>query len=334
MAHDGQEHGGRLHAAARHWGIPATRWLDLSTGINPRAWPLPAIPDQVWQRLPDEDDGLSAAVRQALQLQPATGVLPLPGSQAAIQLLPTLRRASRVAVPTPGYAEHAAAWRAAGHAVQPVPVAAMARAVDTVDVLVWIQPNNPTGDLLPPAELLDWHARLVTRGGWLIVDEAFIETCPDYSLQSALGRPGLLVLRSFGKFFGLAGLRAGLLLGDAEVCEGLAAQLGPWAVSGPARYLMQRALADHAWQRSSRRHMAAAGRRLTAVIEDTLGVTTTGTDLFRYWEEPRAEEIQERLAREAILIRRFVDPTALRIGLPGAEQDWGRLQAALQAIPR
>lgn len=334
MAHDGQEHGGRLHAAARRQGIPAAAWLDLSTGINPRAWPLPALPDHVWQRLPDEDDGLSSAVRQALRLQRATGVLPLPGSQAAIQLLPKLRTASRVAVPTPGYAEHAAAWQAAGHAVQPVSVAEMVRVVDTVDVLVWIQPNNPTGDVLPPDELLDWHARLAARGGWLVVDEAFIEICPEYSLQSALGRPGLLVLRSFGKFFGLAGLRAGLLLGDAEVCDALDGQLGPWAVSGPARYLMQQALADQSWQQTNRMRLAAAGQRLTAMIEDTLGVTTSGTDLFRYWQEPRAAEIQERLAREAILIRRFADPSALRIGLPAAEQDWERLRAALQTIAR
>jgi len=332
MAHSELVHGGRLRAAARRYGMTVDRWLDLSTGINPHPWPLPAIPADVWHRLPEDEDGLDSMLRESLDLDAAVGITPLPGSQAAIQQLPGMRRPCRVAVPDPGYAEHGHAWAAAGHQVSAVTPDMIDGLLPELDVLVWIQPNNPSGEIIPPEQLLHWHRRLAERGGWLLVDEAFIDVVPEASLQSVLGRPGLLVLRSLGKFFGLAGVRAGLLLGDATICRAVARELGPWAVSGPARYLLARAVADHHWQDAMRQRLRAASDRLQDLLEQTLGVTTRGTDLFRYWPEPRAAEIQDALSRGAILIRRFEAPSALRIGLPGEETDWARLAAALQSL--
>ena len=234
------EHGGKLLAAAARYGIEPASWLDLSTGINPAGWPVPSIPPAVWQRLPEQEDGL---VDAAAAYYGSAGVLPVAGSQAAIQALPRLRDACRVGVPHPAYAEHAHAWRAAGHAVVAWDAA---MGVDALDVLVLVHPNNPGGQIYARAELLDWHARLAVRGGWLLVDEAFIDATPEASLAGLCPRPGLIVLRSLGKFFGLAGARVGFVLAEPAVLGALEARLGPWAVSAPSRWVARAALADTA----------------------------------------------------------------------------------------
>ena len=326
----GPEHGGRLKRAAARYGIPEERWLDLSTGISPRGWPLPEIPGEAWRRLPEEDDGLNERAR-AWAGAPETAVgLPIPGSQAAIQALPRLRPPGRVGVSDPGYAEHAWCWRQAGHEVRPLTSEEMGEQLDELDVLVWIQPNNPTGELLAPQTLRDWRARLAARGGWLVIDEAFIDTCPEWSLASETGAEGLVVLRSLGKFFGLAGARAGLSLSPPALGEQLAAAIGPWAVPHPTRWLMGRALADTDWQHEQREWLREQSRALDAVLESAGLAPASGTSLFRYCPHPEAETLQERLARNAILVRRFDDPPALRFGLPGTAEALDRLAAALQ----
>lgn len=166
------EHGGRLRKAALQYGVPEADWLDLSSGLAPWPWPIPEIPLRAWARLPETDDGLEQA---ACEYYGATQVLPVPGSQAAIQLLPRLRRAGKVGVLSPCYAEHAEAWRRAGYIVREVLEQEVDFFLDSLDVLVVVNPNNPTGLSLPPQRLLDWHARLAERGGWLVVDEAFMD---------------------------------------------------------------------------------------------------------------------------------------------------------------
>jgi len=338
------EHGGRLRAAARQWGLPAEQWLDLSTGINPRPWPRPPIPDAVWQRLPEDDDGLEQELREALALPAAAACVPVPGTQAAVQCLPRLPAmnsgangganggASVVAVPAPGYAEHGHCWRQAGHRVLALSVQAMEAQLDSLDVVVWIQPNNPTGQCLAPETLERWRTALASRGGWLLVDEAFVEPEPRWSMLPALGRPGLVVLRSLGKFFGLAGARGGLVLGPAALCGEVRQLLGPWAVAGPTRWLMARALADSTWQAGMREQLAADSRRLAAMLAGA-GLSPAGmTGLFCYCPHPGAAAHRDALARQGILVRYFEQPAALRIGLPGPETQWRRLQAGLKAL--
>ena len=181
------KHGGRLREAAARYGMPIEEWLDLSTGINPDGFPAPPPPPSAWSRLPEDEDGLEAAARAYYGTD---ALLAVAGSQAAIQALAPLRGPCRVAIISPGYAEHAYAWRRAGHQVAAVPVADLGNAVRYVDVLVVINPNNPTGDRFPPETLLDWHARLAARGGWLVVDEAFIDPIPADSLAPYSTRPG------------------------------------------------------------------------------------------------------------------------------------------------
>src|SRR2546430_904000 len=310
-------HGGRLREAARRYGIPLDAWLDLSTGINPHAHPVPAIPVSAWARLPEHDDGLIDAARAYYE---APHVLPVAGSQAAIQALPPLRMPGRVGIITPGYAEHAHAWRRAGHEVAAVPVAGLSEAARQVDVLVVIHPNNPTGDRFPPETLLDWHARLTTRAGWLVVDEAFMDSTPADSLTSYSASPGLIVLRSLGKFFGLAGARVGFVLAESALLERLAEALGPWPLAGPSRAVALKALADTVWQGAMRRELPEASTRLAQLLTAYGLVPTGGCGLFQWVVTREANAIHEALARQGVLTRLFLDPPSLRFGLPGTEQ--------------
>lgn len=320
------EHGGRLRAAAQRYGVELGDWLDLSTGIAPWAWPIPPIPASAWQRLPEVDDGLEQAARAYYQCD---SLLPLPGSQAAIQALPRLRAPGRVGVLAPCYAEHAAAWRQHGHELLELADEQVDGQLDRLDVLLLVNPNNPTGRRLDAERLLDWHARLQARGGWLVVDEAFIDCTPQHSLLPlAGGRPGLIVLRSLGKFFGLAGARLGFAFAEADLLQRLAELLGPWSVSGPTRWVAQQALADVAEQTRRRDRLQQAGVRLAALLREH-GLAAHGTALFQWLTHPQAVELHEHLARRGILARLFDTPPSLRLGLPPDEAGWTRLAQAL-----
>ncbi|WP_323127001.1 MULTISPECIES: threonine-phosphate decarboxylase CobD [unclassified Marinobacter] len=334
------EHGGRLRAAAQHWGIPPEQWLDLSTGINPVPWPVPAIPAEVWQRLPEPEDGLEEIIRIWAGAPERACCLPVAGSQAAIMALPAVRARKhgfgRVAVPMPGYREHGHAWRRAGFDVVAIPEQATMQAelawLDSVDVVVWIQPNNPTGELIPVERLLVWWERLRARQGWLIVDEAFLPACDQQSLIAAGALKGLIVLKSMGKFFGLAGLRAGAVIAEAETGRALMSELGPWPVSGPARYIMAEMLQDRAWQLQAKDQLEHKSQRLGDLLSESGLGLSDGTILFRYLRHARANDLHHELAHKGILVRLFENPLAIRVGLPGTEQEWHRLEQALERL--
>ncbi|MDY7531696.1 threonine-phosphate decarboxylase CobD [Pseudomonas sp. Bout1] len=322
------EHGGRLRKAAMQYGIPEAEWLDLSSGLAPWPFPIPQIPQRAWARLPETDDGLEQA---ACEYYGATQVLPVAGSQAAIQLLPRLRRAGKVGVLSPCYAEHAEAWRRAGYIVREVQEQEVDFFLDSLDVLVVVNPNNPTGLSLSPQRLLDWHARLAQRGGWLVVDEAFMDITPQLSLASQANQVGLIVLRSFGKFFGLAGVRLGFVLAERKLLKLLAEQVGPWAVSGPTRVLGQICLGDTAGHAQQRLRCEAASQRLFDLLECHGLRPQGGCALFQWMITDRAEQLHEFMAQRGILLRLFVDNSSLRFGLPDTEADWLRLEQALCA---
>ena len=317
------EHGGRLRRAAETYGIPLGDWLDLSTGINPQGYPVPPVPADAWLRLPEDDDGLEAA---AADYYGSAHLLPVAGSQPAIQLLPAVLRGERVSLLAPGYAEHAHAWRDR-HAVA-VGTDAIDAAVARSDIVVLVQPNNPTGVHFGRERLLEWHTRLARRGGWLVVDEAFIDTTPAQSLVPLAGADGLVVLRSLGKFFGLAGARVGFVFAPGSVRAALAERLGPWTLAGPARWAARHALADRAWQTQARAALLTAGERLQALLE-THGLPACGPALFKLVATPDAARLHAAFARRGILLRLFETPQAVRFGLPADEAGWARLAAAL-----
>lgn len=321
------EHGGDLLRASREYGIASERWLDLSTGISPFGYPVPLVPTPAWLRLPSD---LEALLHAASDYYGTEALLPVAGTQAAIQALPRLRPRSRVMLATLTYGEHAHAWRRHGHDVQAVPMGRFGEHLAEADVLVVCNPNNPTGERIERERLLDWHATLAERGGWLIVDEAYIDATPEESLAPMTGRPGLVVLRSLGKFFGLAGARVGFVLAERALLRALESELGPWAVSGPAQFAACAALRDHAWQAHARHSLIESTQRLRILLADA-GVAARGTALFQWWRNERAAELHHMLARQAIMTRVFREdtPSSIRFGLPGTEDEWKRLADAL-----
>ena len=319
------EHGGRLRRAAETYGIPLGDWLDLSTGINPQGYPVPPVPADAWLRLPEDDDGLEAA---AADYYGSAHLLPVAGSQPAIQLLPAVLRGERVRLLAPGYAEHAHAWR--DRRAVAVGADEIDAAVAHSDIVVLVQPNNPTGVHFGRERLLEWHTRLARRGGWLVVDEAFIDTTPAQSLVPLAGADGLVVLRSVGKFFGLAGARVGFVFAPGSVRAALAERLGPWTLAGPARWAARHALADRAWQTQARAALLTAGERLQALLE-THGLPACGPALFKLVATPDAARLHAAFARRGILLRLFETPQAVRFDLPSDEAGWARLAAALAA---
>ena len=320
------EHGGRLLRAVRQYGIAREAWLDLSSGIAPWPYPIPPIPVDAWARLPETEDGLEAAARAYYG---ARQLLAVAGSQAAIQALPQLRPTGRVGVLSPCYAEHPQAWQRAGHRLIELDEAQVEGTLDSLDVLVLVNPNNPTGRRIPREQLLAWHARLAERGGWLVVDEAFMDNTPEHSVVECAERPGLIVLRSFGKFFGLAGVRLGCVAAELPLLQRLADLLGPWTVSGPTRVVAQACFADQAAHPAQIERCALASQRLAVLLERS-GLAPTGScDLFQYVRSDRAAHLHDFLARRGILVRLFEYPPAVRLGLPASEADEQRLAQAL-----
>jgi len=320
------EHGGNLQQAAHQYGRPLADWLDLSTGIHPEHYPIPALAGSLFQRLPPTPDALHAAARAYYGCQ---HLLACAGSQAALQVLPSLRAPCRVAMPRTMYQEHAHAWQRAGHQVQFFDQMPDDLLLQNIDVLLVCNPNNPTGYLYPTDTLLDWHAQLTVRGGWLVVDEAFMDTTPQHSLASHSGQTGLWVLRSLGKFFGLAGLRVGFLLGEPQALAQLESLLGPWTITGPSQFIASQALADHHWQQQMREHLPIQSAQLAQLLNQYGLTPTGGTDLFQYVPHPASRAWQQALAEQGVWTRYFEAPRALRFGLPPAH-DWARLQQALK----
>lgn len=324
------EHGGNLAEMVRALGRPEGEWLDLSTGVNPHAWDAPTPPPSCWTQLPDGGDGLHEA---AVAYYGTESVLATAGSQAALALLPFLRGPSRVGVVDPGYAEHAAAWKRAGHEVVPISSAQLATGVGTTfDVLVLINPNNPDGSYFDPDTLLEWRTALAGRGGWLVVDEAFVDSTPQYSLASHCPAPGLILFRSIGKFFGLPGMRVGFVLGSDELLTALEETLGPWPVNGPGRWVARQALLDLDWQARMRERLRGEGDRLRSLLCELFGRRVVGTPLFGTVLTPQAAAIHEQLAEAGILVRLLDRQDGLRFGLPPDEAGWERLEATLRPI--
>jgi cobalamin biosynthetic protein CobC len=321
-------HGGNLHDAIVRFGRPREQWLDLSTGINPQPYPVPSLAADAWHRLPEARPDLLAAAEAYYN---ARQVLSVAGTQAAIQALPRLRSYATVAVAAPAYAEHAHCWTQAGHTVREVPYHALESAVDASDVMVVCNPNNPTGARVEPELLVEWAERMAARGGWLIVDEAFADVTPHLSVAAWSHRPGLIVLRSIGKFFGLAGLRLGFVAADQALLTQCAEFLGPWTVSGPAQDIGCAALSDRRWQDAMRTQLLKSGERLHVLLA-AYGISASGSALYQWWPESQAHAFWQHMAQCGIWVRLFTHGAGgIRLGLPPDEAGWQRLEQALNA---
>lgn len=315
-----RDHGGDIDRAQAVYG--GTDWIDLSTGINRQPWPMPGLPASVWADLPTvaAKEALMAAARRAFAT--AAPGLALAGAQAAIQLLPRLGPPGRARVLAPTYNEHAAAFRAAGWQVEEVPAL---DALSGADLAVVVNPNNPDGRRHAPAAL----RALAQQVGRLVVDESFADADPALSL-AAEADEGITVLRSFGKFWGLAGLRLGFAFADAATVARLHEMAGPWPVSGPALEIGRLALADEGWRQATIARLAAEAPRLDQLTAGAGWRLVGGTALFRTYDAGDAAAAQDRLARHRIWSRVFpYSARWIRLGLPGSIAEWARLAEAL-----
>ncbi|MEZ5797564.1 MAG: threonine-phosphate decarboxylase CobD [Paracoccaceae bacterium] len=319
-----RDHGGNIDWAMARFG--AGDWVDLSTGINRRPYPMPALTTADLRGLPTRaaQEALLATARRAWRVAPGFAGVALAGAQAAIQLLPwTMPGRGRARILTPTYNEHAACLRNAGWAVDTVSDPA---GLAGADLAIVVNPNNPDGRCHRPEALLAMAGHV----GALVVDESFADPQPDLSLLPHPPAGNVLVLRSFGKFYGLAGLRLGFAFGAGERIAALSAMAGPWPVSGPAIAAGQAALSDAGWAEAMARQLRQDAERADALARGAGWAVLGGTPLFRLYDTPDAAAAQERLARHHVWSRIFpYSDRWLRLGLPGPEAEWDRLQQAL-----
>ncbi len=323
------KHGGNLREAAKRYNTPWEQWLDLSTGINPRPWQPPEIPLSVWQRLPEDNDDLLAVAKSYYKTD---SLLAVAGSQEAIQILPTLRPTCRVGVISPCYAEHEYCWRKAGHEVVAIDFDEVDSYLPELDVLLLVNPNNPDARLISTATLCRWHQILQRKQGWLVVDEAFMDASSEFSLLDHNLIPvGMVVLRSIGKFFGLAGIRLGFVAAERQLLEQIENKLNPWHISHPARWIGGLALADRGWQQDTRLYLQQRSREMQLCLFDAGFTGFTSTANFVFVEHENSTCLQAELAKYGIWVRLFPELNALRFGLVN---DISRLRVALGGLTK
>lgn len=305
-------------------------FFDLSTGINPYRYPLPPLPPEAFTRLPDPAGlaKLTATVAGAYGAPSPAHVVAAPGSQILVALTAFLLARGRASILAPTYAEHARAAELAGHNV--VEVADVAQLAESRIAIV-VNPNNPDGRIVTKDALLALADRLRRRGGLLLVDEAFMDVGPyGVSLADQVGRGNIVVLRSFGKFYGLAGLRLSFAIAPPQIAMRIVTGVGPWPVGGAALEIGATALADMAWREKTRGALAEAAARLDGLLAKSGLEIVGGTSLFRLVRTKDAAQLFQRLGEAGILVRRFAEhPAWLRFGLPDGEAAWQRLGAAL-----
>ncbi|HVV42251.1 MAG TPA: threonine-phosphate decarboxylase CobD [Nitrobacter sp.] len=325
------KHGGDLTEAIAQYGGSPDMWLDLSTGINPWPWPIPSLPNEIWQRLPSTADGaaLIVAAREAYRVPDEVEIVIAPGTQALIQWLPRLAASGAVAIAGPTYSEHARAWSHCGHGIMALDTARPFP--DGARHSVIVNPNNPDGRTIDLDSLEQIAAIARDRGGWLVIDEAFADLDPRISAAALCRDRPVVILRSFGKFYGLAGLRLGFAIASPSIADAIQTALGPWPCSGPALAVGRAALSDETWAAHMRETLPDHARRLDEVLLARGFAMAGGTALFRLVRHADAAVIHESLAQQQIWCRSFEWSTdLLRFGLPRDDAALARLATALK----
>ncbi|WP_421982921.1 threonine-phosphate decarboxylase CobD [Roseibium sp.] len=325
------KHGGDLSLAVERFGGKADDWLDLSTGINPYSYPFAqALPATAWTALPNRvaEEQLLAAARRAYQVPDHLGLVAAPGTQILLSLLPSLLPDGPAALAGPTYSSHKEVWQRDGR--DPLELSSVYALPAEARIVVLVNPNNPDGQLIDVKSLLEIARILTERGGFLVLDEAFADVMPGASVLPHVSDQNIVVLRSFGKFFGLAGLRLGFLAGPQETVDRVSARLESWSVSGPALEIGATALRDQEWQEKTARRLADEMADLTITLSEHQLSVFGGTPLFALAGLRKAHALHEALARRHIWTRIFdYAPTWIRFGLPGGPENLQRLSDAL-----
>lgn len=323
-----QQHGGRLHAACQTYGGRPEQWVDLSTGIAPWTYPLPRVPESVWQRLPETDDGLIDIAAHYYGVCP-TECLAIAGSQWGIEQIPYCYPERLVVLMLAnGYNEHPHAWRNAGHHVIEVAgVNDLIAQSPSCDACVLIQPHNPLGIMLNEMQLQQIKRNL--RQGVMVIDEAFADSRPTPTLPLAMNT---WKLRSIGKFFGLAGIRLGFVLAKEEQISQLSQRQSPWSVSHLARWAGQQALQDSAWQTEQQERLKHHSSRLKKLLVDHSLSSQLHTDYFVTIISKQAQAWVDSAAQSKLLLRHLPNIHGMRFGLPANEIEWEKLTAWLSQL--
>lgn len=331
LTHHQLEHGGQLRQIAKQYNIPLEDWLDLSTGISPIAYPVPQIPSHVWQNLPEQQH--PQLLETAKQYYACQHLLAVSGSQAIIQLLPKMvalktQLHRQVWLPDVGYQEHKKAWNTHHYTVKTYKNIEQLKQLAKGDVVVLINPNNPSGVTYSHSQITTLSNKIRQQHGLLIIDEAFMDCTPSHSFIKQTEAKDVIVLRSVGKFFGLAGIRLGFVAAHPEWLEQFASALGPWAVNAPAQFIGQKALSDSQWQQQQRATLKALSKQLTQLLKRHFAKEPTGTCLFQTVQHHSAPQIFDDLCKQGVYVRLCDEKNALRFGIP-LPQQVARLEQAL-----
>jgi len=327
------KHGGRVSEAIKLFNLDPENLLDLSTGINPQNYPVPALPDKVWRCLPDDDDLAKIAATYY-----GSGFLRVTaGSQQSIEMLPKLLGDKlNIGIVAPTYAEHAFAWQRQGHNIAFLSPQDIEKKLPHLDCLVIVNPNNPSGYLFSRQQLHQYQdyfrQRTIRSPGYLIVDEAYMDCTPQNSIIPSIKTGNLIVLRSIGKFFGLAGIRCGFIFAPPKLLNLIDQEMMPWAVSHPARWISRRILTDRTWIEQNRQFLLSQSQRLKEILFDSCGKndSISGCSLFQSVYCDNALEKHRILALNGVLVRLLDDETGLRIGLPGDNEAMNKLTNAIK----
>ena len=329
------KHGGQLLSVANEYGSDTDDWLDLSTGISPLSYSVGDIPAAVWRELPQVKQEF---INIAKTYYHARELIVGNGSQIWIQLLPQLWNIQTAAltsvyIPEVGYKEHQKAWSDNGFKVQLYRDLPQPEMLEKRSIIVVINPNNPRGNLYSPDELVELWRRQKQLGGWLIVDEAFIDVYPkEYSLIHRAHEDGLFVLRSVGKFFGLAGIRIGFISCHKHWHKLLSELNGCWQVNGPALYVMEKAFRDFAWQTKQREALKLLSKNLLEILAEFFDpLEIMSTPLFVTIKCNQADRLYQHLCLDKIYIRLCDEENRLRFGIPKLE-DSLRLKNSLTSF--
>ncbi len=325
----GVMHGGDIRAASKQYGIAESEWIDLSTGLNPKPYPVDNIPADVFSSLPYTSAKLQES---AADYYKNKNLIAVNGTQLAIKKLPQILPHYPIVIPQHGYLEHSLHWHAAGVEVINYPSVNKDHAIHSINShlntytkfhLLIINPNNPTGLTFSPQQIQTWANKL-SDDCYLIVDEAFMDMHPGESVLKKNMSENMIVLRSFGKFFGLAGIRMGFVFANDFILRQVEKEIGLWAVNGPAQHIAMEALANERWQQSARQDIQKAVEVSQIVYSELFNplliIRQVHESLFSsYWlPNKQAQWIYHFFACRGILIRLInVDEktSLIRLGL-------------------
>jgi cobalamin biosynthetic protein CobC len=329
-------HGGQLNKMAELYQIAIEKWLDLSTGISPTSYPIPEIPQTIWQQLPQSSEALLNAARNYYGCE---HIFATSGSQAIIARLPHLFKLNiqenitkiDVWLPNIGYKEHEKSWLNAGFNIKQYQQLPSQKELTQHAIVVVINPNNPTGELYNQQTLQSLLITLESMSGWLIIDEAFMDVIsPSQSIIHLTDNKHLFVLRSVGKFFGLAGIRIGFLSAHPDWLELLNQLSSPWEVNGPAQFITEQALTNNSWQLTQKNELKTLARNLENLLIKTFvkplnnkinpDIHITGCDLFKILIHPQATELYQKFCCQGLYVRLCDEEHALRFGIPNQKQ--------------